>query len=113
MSYTTKTVLKDITSLLDKLKKRLQALKKNEVLIELKKTNQNKHNIGKIKNHKRLTNSNAHLFIGKIIRFNTRNGFKYGILEKVSKSGKSIHILHKNNKKILENVHRRIFVCNA
>lgn len=112
MTHTTKGVLEDITFLLDKLKKRLQVLKKEEVLLELKKINQNKQFIRKIKNHKRLTNKNAHLFIGKIIRFNTKNGFEYGTLKKVSKSGKSIHILHKNNKKILENVHRRIYICN-
>ena len=107
MTYTTKTVLENITPLLDKLRKKLQMLKKKEVLTELKETNQNKQLI-----RKRITYINAHLFIGKIIKFNTKYGSEYGILKKVSKSGKSIHILHKNNKRILENVHRRIFVCN-
>lgn len=112
MTYTTKTVLENITPLLDKLRKKLQMLKKKEVLTELKETNQNKKLIRKRIHPKRITYINAHLFIGKIIKFNTKDGSEYGILKKVSKSGKSIHIIHKNNKRILENVHRRIFVCN-
>ena len=127
MESSAKTVLEDIIPLLEKLKKRLQMLKKNDVLIEIKgikgiKEIKGIKGIKEIKGkqtpkqqvniyfQKRLTYKNAYLYIGKVIKFNTKNGFKNGILKNVSKSGKTIHIIQGEKQRTLENVRRKILV---
>ena len=121
MESSAKTVLEDIIPLLEKLKKRLQMLKKNDVLIEIKgikgikgikeiKGKQTPKQQVNIYFQKRLTYKNAYLYIGKVIKFNTKNGFKNGILKNVSKSGKTIHIIQGEKQRTLENVRRKILV---
>lgn len=112
MESSAKTVLEDIIPFLEKLKKRLQILKKNDVLIEIKgiKGKQTPKKQVNIYFQKRLTYKNAHLYIGKVIKFNTKNGFKNGIIKNVSKSGKTIHIIQGEKQRTLENVRRKILV---
>lgn len=90
---TLNATLDDINNLQEQLKilKKLQVLKntaatlhKESCQLQREKTNEN--------NWKRLTYENANSYIGHNIKFNTKDGVKYGIIRRASNSGKTIYI---------------------